>query len=54
MFRRALAETLAGDAVRGRGWSIDRALEVARHVLLDNPRRIFRRVESASPRPAST
>jgi glucuronate isomerase len=43
MFRRVLAETLADDAVRGRGWSVDRALEVARMVLLDNPRRIFRK-----------
>lgn len=41
MFRRVLSETLAEDAVRGQGWSIDRALEVARRVLLDNPRRIF-------------
>jgi len=43
MFRRVLAETLAEDAVRGAGWSAERALGVARLVLLDNPRRIFRR-----------
>jgi glucuronate isomerase len=43
MFRRVLAETLADDAVRGRGWSVDRALELARLVLLENPRRIFGR-----------
>ena len=42
-FRKVLAETLADDAVRGRGWSVDRALELARLVLLDNPRRIFRK-----------
>jgi len=43
MFRRVLAETLAEDALRGRGWAQSRALEVARLVLLENPRRIFRR-----------
>jgi glucuronate isomerase len=41
MFRRVLAETLADDAIRGRGWSVERALELARLVLLENPRRIF-------------
>jgi glucuronate isomerase len=41
MYRRALAEVLADDAVRGRGWSVDQALEVARLVLLENPRRVF-------------
>ena len=40
-FRRVLAETLAEDAIEGRGWSADRALELARLVLLENPRRIF-------------
>lgn len=40
-FRRILAETLAEDAIDGRGWSVDRALELARLVLLENPRRIF-------------
>ena len=43
MYRKILAETLADDAMRGRGWSADRALEVARLVLLENPRRIFGR-----------
>ncbi|WP_435019545.1 glucuronate isomerase [Tundrisphaera sp. TA3] len=42
-FRRVLAETLAEDAIEGRGWSADRALDVAKLVLLDNPRRIFAR-----------
>jgi glucuronate isomerase len=41
MFRRILAETLAEDFVKGRGWSEDRALELAQLILLDNPRRIF-------------
>lgn len=43
MYRRVLAETLAEDAVRGRGWSRERALELAKLVLLENPRRIFAR-----------
>ena len=42
MFRRVLAETLAEDCVRGRGWSIDKALDLGRRVLLENPRELFR------------
>jgi glucuronate isomerase len=41
MYRRILSEVLAASAVRGQGWPLDRAVELARHVLLDNPRRIF-------------
>jgi glucuronate isomerase len=41
MYRRILAETLAEDAIRARGWSPEGALEVARLILLENPRRIF-------------
>jgi glucuronate isomerase len=48
LFRRILAETLGESAVRGRGWSPERALELAQAVLLDNPRRIFRRTEPAA------
>jgi glucuronate isomerase len=47
MFRRVLAETLAEVALRGRGWPVERALELARLLLLENPRRIFRRPEAA-------
>jgi len=47
MFRRVLAETLADDAVRGQGWTMERALELARLVLLENPKRIFERPEPA-------
>jgi glucuronate isomerase len=56
MYRRVLAETLADDAVRGLGWPVDRALALARLVLLENPRRIFRREEPGHPptaRPSS-
>lgn len=49
MFRRVLAETLADDAVRGRGWPLERALDLARQVLLENPRRLFERGPSAKP-----
>ena len=41
MYRRILAETLAQEAVLGRGWTEESALELARHLLLDNPRRLF-------------
>jgi glucuronate isomerase len=41
-FRKVLAETLA-DTMRGSGWTAERAIEVARLVLLENPRRIFGR-----------
>jgi glucuronate isomerase len=47
MYRRILAETLAVDGIRGRGWSVDRALEFAKLVLIENPKRIFGR---SSPR----
>lgn len=43
MYRRILAETLAEECVRGRGWSIDRSLQLGKVILLDNPRRIFER-----------
>lgn len=43
MFRRVLAETLVDDVVRGRGWPLDRALDLARLILLENPRRLFSR-----------
>jgi glucuronate isomerase len=48
MFRRILAETLAEIGVRGQGWSTERALDVARLILLENPRRIFRQPGSAA------
>jgi len=51
MYRRVLAETLAEEAVRGQGWSMERALELARLVLLDNPRRIFGRAETEGHSP---
>jgi len=51
MFRKVLAETLAEDGMRGRGWSSEKALEVARVLLLDNPRRIFGRHDAKSRPP---
>jgi glucuronate isomerase len=41
MYRRILAETLAEECVRGRGWTAERALGLGKLLLLDNPRRIF-------------
>jgi glucuronate isomerase len=41
MYRRILAELLAESIIRGRGWSMTDALELARVVLIDNPKRIF-------------
>lgn len=43
MYRRLLAETLAEECLRLRGWSSAAALELARAILLDNPRRVFER-----------
>jgi glucuronate isomerase len=42
MYRRCLARVLARDFVMDRGWSEAKALELARGLLWDNPRRWFR------------
>jgi glucuronate isomerase len=42
-FRRVLAAALADDCIRGRCWTTDQALGLARQVLIENPRRIFAR-----------
>ena len=52
MFRKILAETLAEEAIRGQGWSADRALDLARLVLIENPRRIFGRTAREALRTA--
>ncbi len=41
MYRRILADVLAEELVRGRGWTVERALGVAKLILFDNPKRIF-------------
>jgi glucuronate isomerase len=51
MYRRILAEVLGEDAVRGHGWSIDDALQLAKLVLIDNPKRIFGGSGETSTRP---
>ena len=51
MYRRVLAETLAEEYVRGRGWPLERALELGKVVLLDNPRRIFGRNQRSTEPP---
>ncbi len=48
MYRRVLAGVLADEAIRGRGWTAEQALEVARLILLDNPRRVFGRGDGAA------
>ena len=41
MYRRILADVLAEEAIRGRGWSVDQALQLAKLILIDNPKRVF-------------
>ncbi|WP_250846931.1 glucuronate isomerase [Aquisphaera insulae] len=48
-YRRVLAETLAEACVQAQGWSEGRALQLARAILLDNPRRVFGRNPLGSP-----
>jgi glucuronate isomerase len=49
MYRRILAEVLAQDGIQGLGWSVEQALQLARLILLDNPRRVFGGVGPTSP-----
>ena len=41
MYRRILADVLSEEAIRGRGWSVDEALQLAKLILIDNPKRVF-------------
>ena len=41
MYRRILADVLSEELVRGRGWPVERALELAKLILIDNPKRVF-------------
>lgn len=41
MYRRVLAEVLAGDCIRRRGWSEAKAISIGRTLLIDNPKRVF-------------
>jgi glucuronate isomerase len=43
MYRRILAGVLAEELIQGRRWSAERALELAKVILIDNPKRIFGR-----------
>jgi glucuronate isomerase len=45
MYRRILADVLKEEVIRGRGWSVEQALQLARLILIDNPKRIFAGVE---------
>jgi glucuronate isomerase len=44
MYRRLLAEVLAEEAIKARAWPFERALDVAKLILIDNPKRIFAEV----------
>lgn len=48
MYRRVLADVLTEEAIRGRGWPVERALDLAKLILFDNPKRIFREVAARS------
>jgi glucuronate isomerase len=41
MYRRILADVLTEELIRGRGWSVEQALQLARLILIDNPKRVF-------------
>jgi glucuronate isomerase len=51
MYRRILAETLAEECLRGHGWTAERALQLGKSILLDNPRSIFGRKGSSDDTP---
>ena len=51
MFRRILADVLNEEAIRGRGWSVEESLQLAKLILIDNPKRIFGRTGSTSADP---
>jgi glucuronate isomerase len=48
MYRRILADVLAEEAIRGRAWTVERALALAKLILIDNPKRVFARVGPGS------
>ncbi len=48
MYRRILARSLASEAVRGQGWTIEAALDLGRLILLENPRRVFAPIERST------
>ena len=48
MYRRVLADVLSKEVILGRGWPMERALELAKLILIDNPKRIFNRVAPCS------
>jgi glucuronate isomerase len=48
MYRQILADVLTDLVIRGRGWSIEEALRLAKLILIDNPKRIFGAAEPSS------
>jgi len=48
MYRRILATVLSEELIRARNWPAERALELAKLILIDNPKRIFAEVRRGS------
>jgi glucuronate isomerase len=48
MYRRILADVLSEEVILGRGWPMERALDLAKVILIDNPKRIFSEVALSS------
>jgi glucuronate isomerase len=48
MYRRILADVLSDEVILGRGWPMERALDLAKVILIDNPKRIFTEVAPRS------
>ena len=48
MYRRILADVLSEEVIGGRRWSVEEALQLAKLILIDNPKRIFGRTSPSS------
>jgi glucuronate isomerase len=48
MYRRILADVLSEEMIGGRRWSVEEALQLAKLILIDNPKRIFGRTSLSS------
>ena len=51
MFRRILADVLSEEAIRAREWSVEESLQLAKLILIDNPKRVFGGAGSTSADP---
>jgi glucuronate isomerase len=48
MYRRILSDVLSEEVIQGRGWSIEDALQLAKLILIDNPKRVFASARASS------